>query len=223
MLSWYVERVARQGQVAIATCTSEALVHPWGGRTAMLGTNPLAIGVPAHPRPAILDMSTGQVSMGKIIALANRGDALPSGWALDETGEPTTDPSAATRGSIAPFGGAKGYALGLLLEVLVATVTSTTTGRDVHGTLDATELATKGDVFIVIDQQDPAGTQSISDYLTSVRQTPPRSEHEPVHVPGDRTAARRSTSLRDGVEIPEKTLTELYSLLGRPRDEEDQT
>jgi len=100
MLAWYVESIARAGQIGIATTISEALVHPWGGRLAMQGTNPLAIGIPATPDPLVLDMSTGLISMGKVHDYALRGRPLEPGWALDASGEPTTSADAAKAGSI---------------------------------------------------------------------------------------------------------------------------
>src|ERR1700749_2332921 len=82
-LAYYAEYVAGQNLSVIALTISEALEHPHGGRKAMIGTNPVAIGVPADPAPFILDMATGLVSMGKIHDHANRGEAIPLGWALD--------------------------------------------------------------------------------------------------------------------------------------------
>nr|WP_201762373.1 Ldh family oxidoreductase [Pseudarthrobacter psychrotolerans] len=98
MLAIYAEDVARKGQVLIALTTSEALVHPWGGRKALLGTNPVAIGVPAEPHPFVLDMATGLVSMGKVHDYAHRRQSLEPGWALDGHGDPTLDASAAKDG-----------------------------------------------------------------------------------------------------------------------------
>ena len=74
------------------------------------------------PHPMVLDMATGLVSMGKIHDHANRNAPIPLGWALDENGDPTTDAAAAKKGAIAPFGGPKGYALGLAFEVLVSSL-----------------------------------------------------------------------------------------------------
>jgi len=127
-LAYYAEHVAGLGLTCIALTISEALVHPWGGRKAMIGTNPIAIGVPADPTPMVLDMATGLVSMGKIHDHANRGAPIPLGWALDEKGDPTTDASAAKKGAIAPFGGPKGYALGIAFEVLVASLAASAIG-----------------------------------------------------------------------------------------------
>jgi len=214
MLALYVEQAAQGGQVAVATCTSEALVHPWGGREALVGTNPLAVGVPASPHPLVLDMSTGQVSKGRILDHGRRDRPLPDGWAIDAAGRPATDARSAS--AISPFGGAKGYGLGLALEVLVASLTRTATGQDVHGTLDANAFSTKGDVLIVLDLPDPTATQSISGYLEAVRGSAPLPGHAGPAVPGDRAGTARARALREGVDVAETTLEELRALLAQP-------
>lgn len=210
MLAWYVERVAAAGQIALAVSTSEALVHPYGGTTAMVGTNPLAIGVPADPDPLVLDMATGLVSMGRIHDHRRRGAPLPSGWALDADGNATTDADAASRGSIAPFGGAKGYALGLATEVLVGYLTGAELGTDVHGTLDSESLCNKGDLFIVIDAEPSDRSRTrVSDYLGDIRNCPPADPAAPVSVPGDRSRRDRATRLVGGIAVDDEVWAEL--------------
>ncbi|HSV84487.1 MAG TPA: Ldh family oxidoreductase [Ramlibacter sp.] len=208
MLGWYAERVAARGQVLLALSTSEALVHPWGGRRALVGTNPIAIGVPAEPHPFVLDMATSRVSMGEIHDRANRGLAIPADWALDAAGEPTTDPNAARAGAIAPFGGAKGYALGLAFEVLVTALTGAAIGRAVKGTLDATEPCNKGDLFLVA-QADSAAAASLSAYLAEIRHCPPARADAPVLVPGDRARERRARRLETGISLPSAVWQEI--------------
>lgn len=66
MLAYYAEAAARDGLIGIVMSTSEALVHPFGGTQALIGTNPVAIGIPAAGRPFVLDLATSIVSMGKI-------------------------------------------------------------------------------------------------------------------------------------------------------------
>lgn len=217
MLAWYVEHVVRAGQVAIASCTSEALVHPWGGRYALIGTNPIAIGVPTEGEPMVLDMATGLVSMGKIHDYANRRLPLEPGWALDADGEPTTDPARAAVGAIAPFGESKGYALGLSLEVLIAALTASAAGTDVHGTLDSELRSTKGDVFIVFDEPRPEALATISAYLGALRESAPAPGGGPVRVPGDGARARREATERLGVvEIADEVWETLAELGGLP-------
>lgn len=216
MLGWYVERVAAGGQTAIAITTSEALVHPWGGRKAMLGTNPIAIGVPAAPYPLVLDMATSRVAMGKIYDYAHHSTPIPADWALDANGEPTTDPEAATHGAIAPFGGAKGYALGLALEVLVTSLTGAALGADVAGTLDSDRPCNKGDVFIVADPISNAVGASISAYLDAVRACPPSRSDSPVLVPGDGARRHRTERLAAGIPVAEDLWGDICALAKEP-------
>lgn len=214
MLALYAERIATQGQVIIALTTSEALVHPWGGRAAMVGTNPIAIGVPASPMPFVLDMATGLISMGQVHDYAHRGKALEPGWALDANGDPTLDASAAQHGAIAPFGGAKGYALGLSFEVLVAALTASALGTDVTGTLDSVNTCNKGDVFIVIEPASGAMADSVSGYLDALRACAPAVSTKPVSVPGDRANAQRAKNLERGILIAPEIWRTICSLAG---------
>lgn len=205
MLAPYVEWLADRGLVGIASCTSEALVHPWGGSRALVGTNPLAIGIPiADQGPMSLDMSTGAISRGRVLHHSLMGLPLEPGWAVDSAGRPTTDPQDALQGAISPFGGAKGYALGIALEVLVAGLTGTAFGEEVTGTLDETEPVTKGDLFIAIDPGRAGAmrmTQLAADYLEEVRCSPVAVGFESIVVPGDRSREARERGLVEGVEL----------------------
>lgn len=210
MLGWYAERVAKAGQVGIVLSTSEALVHPWGGRRALLGTNPIAIGVPTgEPEPFVMDTATSIVSMGEIHDRAHRGVPLEDGWALDVNGAATMDAEAAKSGAIAPFGQAKGYALGLAFELMISALTGAALGRDVHGTLDADHPCNKGDIFIVIDR---ARTDRLAGYLDIIRNAEPAQGFASVLVPGERGRALRAKRMREGVPIADPVWATLQAL-----------
>lgn len=220
-IAFYADYVARQGLTVIALTISEALVHPYGGRRAMIGTNPVAIGVPADPEPLVLDMATSLVSMGKIHDHANRAAPIPEGWALDAAGNPTTDAAAAKDGAIAPFGGAKGYALGLAFEVLVASLAESAIGTGVKGTLDSVHASNKGDLFIVIAPPHAEAAKAlVSQYLTEVRASPPMEPGRPVLIPGDRAHAARDKSRTQGVHLDEGLWEDLRKLDAESRKEE---
>ena len=212
MLGWYAENVAAQGQAIIALSTSEALVHPWGGRKALIGTNPIAVGVPTEGEPFVMDTATSIVSMGEIHDHAYRGMNIPSHWALDANGDPTTDPNQAKKGGLAPFGGAKGYALGLAFELLVTSLAGAAISTHVRGTLDATEICNKGDLFIVIDGPEP----NLADYLDSIRNTEPAQGFDRVLVPGDRARECRRQRLTEGVPIADEVWERVQFLANSP-------
>jgi LDH2 family malate/lactate/ureidoglycolate dehydrogenase len=213
MLAWYAERCALDGLACIALTTSEALVHPWGGRRAMIGTNPIAIGIPTATTPFVMDAATGVVSMGKIHDYASRGQPLEPGWALDAAGEPTTDAAAAKTGAIAPFGGAKGYALGLAFELLVTSLTGAALGEEVKGTLDADRVCNKGDLFILIDRNADGAGAAISEYLDLIRNAAPSPGFDEVRVPGERSAELREQRRKQGLPISDELWRELSALV----------
>lgn len=208
MLGWYAERMAADGYTFLGLTTSEALVHPWGARQAMIGTNPISIGLPTGSGPFVLDTATSVTSMGAIHDYAHRKARLPAGWALDADGEPTTDPEVAKTGALAPFGQAKGYGLGLAFELLVGSLAGAALGRDVRGTLDDTEQANKGDVFIVIRGAD----RNLEAYLGAIRAMEPAPGFDRVLIPGERGRACRATRLRDGVPIADAVWDTLQRL-----------
>ncbi|KQV70250.1 Ldh family oxidoreductase [Rhizobium sp. Root1220] len=213
MLAYYVEQVAARGLIGIAMSSSEALVHPYGGTRAMLGTNPLAIAVPTAGQPLVLDLATSNVSMGKIHHHAATGRPIPEGWARDAEGRPTTDPLRAKLGAIAPFGDAKGYGLGIAIELLVAALAGSALAPEVRGTLDAEAPCNKGDLLIVIDMGSaPDLAMRLSAYLDAVRASPPTQIEKPVRVPGDGAHRRRQAALAQGFEIDPRLWAELNAL-----------
>ena len=203
LLAPYVERIAAHGLIGLVMTTSEALVHAWGGSHPVVGTNPIAVGIPAGEQPFIFDMATGATSMGNVIAHARANRPLRRGWAVDADGTPTVDPDAALAGAISPFGDAKGYGLGLSIQLLVASLTATAMGTNVHGTLDCEHLSTKGDVIIALDPAAfgvPLDESAVAAYLTAVRKSA-ADPSIPVHIPGDRSREARQKGLSAGFEV----------------------
>lgn len=200
MLAPYVERIAGEGCVGIVLTISEALVAPWGGNRAMIGTNPIGIGVPTDDQPLVLDMSTAAVSAGKVLDYAARGETIPLGWAVDERGDATTDAAAAVKGAISPFGGPKGFALGLAFEALVGVLAESAFGRDVFGTLDTDIAPTKGDLFIVLPTRSGSpAISALTDYFDQLRRE--GVDGKKVQIPGDRARAMRADRLRNGIPL----------------------
>ena len=119
---------------------------------------------------------------------------------MDADGRPTTDAEAAKRGAIAPFGGPKGYGLGLAFELLVVALAGSAIGRDVVGTLDAELPCNKGVVFIVLEPATGAA-RMIGSFMEDLRASAPVDVQQPVRVPGDRAAETRARNLQAEIKL----------------------
>jgi LDH2 family malate/lactate/ureidoglycolate dehydrogenase len=208
MLGYYCNRRAEEGLVCIGFSTSEALVHPYGGSEALVGTNPIAIAIPGSPRPFLFDMATSIVPMGRILAYMHRGQELEEGWAVDAAGNPTTDPAAAAEGSIAPMAGPKGYGLAVGIALLAGLLPGAEVGTKVRGTLDVDFRCNKGDLFFLLDPQAFVGGATLVEkarlYLDELRESRPQRGFERVTVPGDRGYEIRRERLSNGIPHPEE-------------------
>jgi L-2-hydroxycarboxylate dehydrogenase (NAD+) len=219
MIGYYCEKRALEGLICLAMTESEALVHPHGGTRALVGTNPIAIGIPSQPTPFVFDMATSTSAIGKIYASKHRGEPIPPGWAIDAEGNPTTDPDAALKGSLTPAAGAKGYGLGISIGILAGLLPGGEIGRLVLGTLDTEFRCTKGDFFLFMNPGAFAGGPTLSSrvasYLDELRHSPPQKGSQSVIVPGDRARQMREERLRSGISLPK----EVWLAAERLRDE----
>ena len=129
-LGIYVWPMINRGLVGIAFSTGPAVMPPWGGNKALLSTSPIAAGIPTNP-PTVVDLATSAVARGKIQAKAQAGAELEPGWAFTKDGAPTTDAKEALAGMLAPLGGAKGYAVAVLVESLTGMLIGPTLAKNI--------------------------------------------------------------------------------------------
>ena len=117
-----VEALAEHGLAAIACTTYMPAVAPTGATKALFGTNPLAFAWPRPGKtPVVFDMATASMAMGEVQIAARDGRDVPPGTGLDGDGKPTIDPSKiADGGVLLPFGGHKGSAIAMMVELLTA-------------------------------------------------------------------------------------------------------
>lgn len=207
-LSAYVARVAERGHVAMGFANAPPALAPAGGATPVLGTNPIALAAPAQDGPMVVDLALGVGARGKVLAAQSRGEAIPSDWAVDEHGEPTTDPDAALRGALLPIGGAKGYALAMMVETLAG-----------FGGLLSSQLpmpwvepdrpSTPG-LFLIGFAPERFGVreeynQRMGALVQSVRDAGGR-------LPGDRRRSARTAAADEGPDIDEPLLSQLIDI-----------
>lgn len=129
-LGIYVWPMINRGLVGIAFSTGPAVMPPWGGNQALLSTSPIAAGIPTNP-PTVIDLATSAVARGKIQAKAQAGAELEPGWAFTKEGAPTSDAKEALAGMLAPLGGAKGYAIAVLVESLTGVLIGPTLAKNI--------------------------------------------------------------------------------------------
>ncbi|MEU9980222.1 Ldh family oxidoreductase [Streptomyces sp. NPDC050856] len=220
----YAHRAARAGLVGLAmtNCGRQGVVPPLGGTVRMLGTNPLGAAVPGRERdPFVLDMSTTVAATGRVNQARKRGEPVPEGWLIRPDGTGTTDPAEYADGTADVLwlggaletGGAKGFGLGLLVDLLCGPLAGA--GHGPHpaafeGPQDDDDI---GHVLIAVSPEafgDRAGFERrVDELLGTVTACPPAGYADRVAYPGLPEAERAAEAAAAGVAVAEDTAAEV--------------
>ncbi len=220
MLAALALRAVARGMIGIALSNADAQVAPWGARAKFLGTNPMAIAIPAGAEPPIvLDMATSVVPHGRIQAAAARGESIPPGWALDAEGRAATDPNDALRGALLPFGGPKGSGVSLMIDVLAGMLTGALSGPDItplYEDLDRSQGLGHLLIALSVEAFGPADTfaERVDTLIRRVRVLPPDEGHERVYLPGEIEHERVLEYRKLGVPLPPEVRAAVDRLAG---------
>ena len=151
----YAEMPVAHDMVGIYAAVSTANhMAPWGGAEPLMGTNPIAFGIPAgQEAPVVLDIATSVASFGTIRQRVISGEPMPDGWMVNsKTGQPINDPKNVEDGVLLPIGGYKGSGLALIIGLLAGVLNSAAFGRDVIDfTQPGTEETNTGQFMVAID------------------------------------------------------------------------
>jgi (2R)-3-sulfolactate dehydrogenase (NADP+) len=209
----HVERVAERGLVGLIFGNSPGGIAPWGGRRALLGTNPIAFACPRRAAPPlVIDVSLSKVARGKVMLAAQRGEPIPADWALDAEGRPTTDAKAALAGTMLPLGDAKGAALALMVEILAAALTGANFAAEASSFFD--DQGPPPGVGQCLIAMDPSPF-SDGTFLDRVEVLLGAIEDEPgARLPGTRRLALRHKAAADGITVPAALLERIRQLAG---------
>jgi LDH2 family malate/lactate/ureidoglycolate dehydrogenase len=211
----YVQQAIEAGYIGFAWTNASPAIPVWGGRTALLGASPFAAGVPGNlNKPYVLDMAMTVIARGKIRLSALHGEPIPEGLALDAEGRPTTDAQKAFEGVCLPFGGVKGAALAMLMDLMAGVLTGANYGGQVKSLyFDHSAPQNVGHVFIAVrrDLFMPAAQfdTRMNDFVDRVKASPRASGFDEILMPGEpeeRTAAARA---RTGIPISADVAREL--------------
>lgn len=205
MAASYVLQALEAGFVSLVFSNASPAMPPWGGRAALLGTNPFAAGAPGGElAPLLLDMSPAVAARGKIRKAQRRGEAIPQGYALDADGRSTTDPDKALQGVVLPIGTYKGSGLAMLMDVFGGVLTGAACAGEVadqYKVFDRPQdvghffLAMKPDLFV-----PPAEYRQRMDRLVRrVRECPKAEGFDEILVPGEPETRAEAVRRRAGI------------------------
>jgi len=205
--AYFVEMIARADLVAIHTASSGGAVAPHGGSRPVLGTNPIAFALPGDDGPLVLDMGTSAF-MGTDLALRVRlGTPLPEGVAIDRDGNPTRDAKEARDGALLPFGGHKGFGLGLIVQAFGLLGGAAAVADNDDGYIF---IAFRPDLLVPLADLK----RELAALIARVKAVPPLPGFTEIRIPGEQSAKNRARLTRAGIEIDSLVYDRLNALAG---------
>jgi uncharacterized oxidoreductase len=217
-LADYMEMAAQENLIGMAAaCVGSGNTTLYGGMEGMVGTNPMAFGIPARDgKHILLDFATAAMSMSELQKRAARKKTIPAGVMLDGYGHPTTDFNAfrgPPRGALLPFGGYKGSGLSMLAEILGGVLSENGLGsqwRDKGGAavngvwLQALSIEEFQPIDRFLDRVD--------EFISLIKASKTAPGHQEIVIPGERARQREAQQLEEGIEVDDATWTQLKGL-----------
>jgi L-2-hydroxycarboxylate dehydrogenase (NAD+) len=193
---------------------------PWGGRENLLGTNPIAVAIPAHAEPpVVLDMAPTVAAFGKVRLKALRNEEMPVGWMIDQDGKPLTDPKRADAGLLLPIGDYKGYGLSLVVGLLAGVLNGAAFGREVVDFVKHPQEATNtGHAIVAVSIEAFAPLAEFKRNIDAAVQTMRNAQRLPgverIQLPGEQSARKREARAEHGIPMP-KSLRDSLEAVAR--------
>jgi LDH2 family malate/lactate/ureidoglycolate dehydrogenase len=213
---YYSRKAALKGYLAIVASNAGPTMAPWGGTTPLLGTNPIAVSFPVHDFDDFtLDMATSATAKGKIRTYESKSENIPIGWAIDEDGHDTTDPSSALGGTVLPLGAHKGYGLSMVVDVLCAGLSSASLSYEAESMTKSNRIANVGHFFMFVKISDLLSLDSFGkrmrDWFDGLKKSELRPGFKEILVPGE-IENKKAKLNQEKININKKTYYELREL-----------
>lgn len=217
--AFFTEMAVRENMIGICASNGPSGVAPIGGIEPFLGTNPLSIALPAKRHcPVVLDMATSVVARGKITLAAKNGARIPENWGVNAMGQPTSDPNAVLNGgTVLPFGGAKGYGIALVIELLCSCLTGAQSSRMVGSFYDYSGSHQNLGFFlgaIDVSHLMPAEmfVERVDMLLDDLKAQPHGESVSQIFIPGEIEYNHYLKAKSEGIEISPAVVKELKIL-----------
>jgi L-2-hydroxycarboxylate dehydrogenase (NAD+) len=181
---------------------------PWGAMENLLGTNPIAIAIPAGDEPPIvLDMAPTVAAFGKVRLKAQRGEEMPVGWMIDREGKPLTDAKRMDEGLLVPIGEYKGYGLSLVIGLLAGTLNRAAFGQDVVDfTKDVGKATNTGHAIVALAVESfmPVAQfkGAVDEAVRAMRGAERLPGVERIWLPGEQSHLKQKDRLKNGIPMP---------------------
>lgn len=214
-LSYYLRKVAQQDLIALAFTNSDPMVVPFGGSEVFFGTNPIAFAAPREDEePIVFDMATTVQAWGKVLDARSKNKEIPSDWAVDKEGNPTTNPHDVA--ALLPIAGPKGYGLMMLVDILSAVLLGLPSGKHTSSMYeDLSKERNLGHTFIIIDPDKFAGAEAVKRQMEQTVQelhaVEPADGFDQVYYPGELSLLTYQKHKENGVDIPAELVEYLKS------------
>ena len=208
-LGTYALRLSEAGLVCLAATNGPPLLAGSGSTKPVFCTNPMAFSAPqADGPPLLIDQSSSATAYVNVREAAGRGEAIPTGWALDKDGKPTTDPKAALTGTLLAYGGARGANVALMVEVLAAGLTGANWSLDAPSAFDGDRCPATGLFVLAIDPAvvDPDFPKRMGSQIRRLEQD------YSVHIPGLSKSKTMAKTRRDGIDVDDGLIERLRVL-----------
>ncbi len=212
-LAYFVKQAAEADMIALSVCQSDPMVVPFGGAEPYFGTNPIAFAAPRKDHtPVVFDMATTVQAWGKILDARARNVDIPDTWAVDGSGNPTTNPHEVK--ALLPIAGPKGYGLMMMVDILSGTLLGLPFGKHVSSMYtDITAGRNLGQLHIIIN---PSFFTDLDKFKADVNQmveelhkTKPASGFDQVLYPGELSEIVSEKYKKEGIPI----VKEIYDYL----------
>lgn len=212
-----LEPLADAGLVSIGMTAGQRSVAPHGGSKPVFGTNPFAFGWPRPDgAPFVFDFATSAVARGEIELHQRAGKSIPLGWAVDAEGRQTIDPALGLAGAMLPFGGHKGTALALMIELLAGPMIGDLTSQESFAEDEGQgSPPLGGELIIAFDPVRFLGDDAADHMARAETLFSSISQQDGVRLPGDRRLAARAQSASEGVLVPTRLFDELEAIRAR--------
>jgi LDH2 family malate/lactate/ureidoglycolate dehydrogenase len=217
--AFYVERALARRRIGVAVSNAPPNMAAFGGRERFLGTNPMAVAIPAGEEPPLVfDASSSVVARGKIIMAAHRNLPIPEGWAIDPEGRPTTNAAAALAGAVLPFGGPKGSAISFIIDILSGVLTGASFALRLNTLENLGAVQNLGHVFaayrtdLFLSAED--FSRRMDEILRMLKAAPPAPGVERVLAPGELEFAAEARNRKRGIALPKEVVAQLSALGG---------